>query len=374
MISRRALLGGAAVAAGCGRRKSSGFPGIVVVANRGGNSVAVVDMINFTVPRRIGLDSAPDAVVAAPLFRAAYVLCPEDGKIHEIDGVRRERSRSLRLGSPAISMRIASDGNSLWVLCRDPYALVRVGLPSLRVTGRVRLHAPAADFDVHAGGLAAVAFPLENRIGLAAPGATACDGFVPVGNLPSAVRFQGNGEQILVGNRGSRSVSIVHTRSRRLVVHLPLPIEPVQFCFNADGGQLFVSGPGADAVSIVYPYTTEVAETVLAGRSPAAMAASSGPDYLFVANPPESSLTVLDIETRKLIARVGVGTDPGQILLTPDNQYAMVLNRGTGDMAVIRIPTLRVESTGKTRRYTSPPLFNLIPIGPAPVSAAVLSV
>jgi YVTN family beta-propeller protein len=149
-------------------------------------------------------------------------------------------------------------------------------------------------------------------------------------------------------------------------------MEPANFCFNDDGGQLFVSGPGMDAVSIVYPYNTELAETILAGRGPESMSASADPAYLFVANPQSGTVTVLDIDTRKLVAVAQVGGDPGQILFTPDSQYALILNRGSGDLAVMRIRSLRTSADGKTRRYTSPPIFTLIPVGSGPVSAAVV--
>ena len=158
-----------------------------------------------------------------------------------------------------------------------------------------------------------------------------------------------------------------------MTAHLPLPLEPACFCFNADGGQLFVSGPGMDAVVIVYPYQTEIAETVLAGKAPGAMTCSTLPPYLFVANPSTASVTVLDVDTRKLVCVIGVGQEPGQILLTPDGQYAMVLNRRSGDLAVVRVPALRLDSEGKPRRYTAPPLFNLIAVGAGPVSAAVVA-
>ena len=372
-LSRRALLAGAGALAGCGRRRQGGFPGCVVVANQQGRSIAVVDLMELAVAGRIRLRAAPAEVLAHGARRAAYVLCPETGEIHEIDGARRELKRSMRLGSPAARMLLDPGGASIWALCRDPHALVRVGLETLRVEARLRLPEAGADFDLSGRGVAAVTFPDTGRVGLARPQAPAIEAFARVGERPFTVRFQQDGRQLLVGNRGNRTITVVNAGNARVVVHLPLPLEPVNFCFNSDGGQLFVSGPGMDAVVIVYPYRTEVAETILAGRAPDAMASSDTPPYLYVANPETSSVTVLNIAARRLVARVGVGTDPGQILITPGGQFAMVLNRGTGDMAVMRVAALHVELDGKTRRYTAPPLFALIPVGRGPVSGAVLA-
>ena len=376
-ISRRALLAGGGALAACGRRKGSGYDGFLFVANQQGRNVAVIDLMAFGVAGRVALDGGPAAILAHAGRRAAYVLCPEEGAVHEIDAARRTVRRTARLGAPATGMRLDPGGQLLWVLCRGPNALVGLPLESFRPAARIRLPGPAEDFDLSRDGAAAFSFRRENRVGLASLRASALETTLAAGGEPGPVRFRRpDGGQVLAGNRASRSVSVWDTKTGRLVVNLPLPMEPARFCFNGDGGQLFVSGPGMDAVAILYPYRTEVAETVLAGRGPEAMAASVTPpspyQYLFVANPQSSTVTVLDIETRKLVAVAGVGADPGEILFTPDGQYVLVLNRGSGDLAVIRIGALRTETDGKRRRYTSPPLFTLIPVGSRPVAAAVV--
>jgi YVTN family beta-propeller protein len=136
---------------------------------------------------------------------------------------------------------------------------------------------------------------------------------------------------------------------------------------------MFVSGDGMDAVVTVYPYRTEIAETMLAGRAPAGMAVTGNPAFLLVANPQSDSVTVLDFDNpgKKLVAVVQVGREPRQIVVTPDNQFALVLNEGSGDVAVIRIYTLARLDAAARRRPT--PVFNMIPAGQRPVSAAVLA-
>ena len=326
-LSRRAWLAGAGALAACGRPKGSGYDGHLFVANRQGRDVAAVDLMTFTVSRRIALGMEPGLVAGHRARRAAYVLCPGEGVIHEIAGAGGGVRRTAKLGAPAATMRLDSAGDALWALCTGPHALVRVPLDGFRPAARIRLPSPADDFDLSRDGAAALSFRRENQIGIVPPGASAVAATIPAGGEPSTIRFQSDGRQVIAGNRAGRSVTLADVRKARAVVHLPLPVEPVNFCFNGDGGQLFVSGPGMDAVSIVFPYSTEVAETILAGRGPEAMAASSNPDYLFVANPASATVTVLNIETRKLVAVAGVGADPGQILFTPDGQYALVLNQ-----------------------------------------------
>ena len=174
----------------------------------------------------------------------------------------------------------------------------------------------------------------------------------PAGVEPSLVRFQSDGRQLVVASRAERNLSIFETAGGRVVVRLPLPIEPRNLCVKPDGGEMFVTGDGMDAVVIVYPYSTEIAETMLAGRAPGAMAVtdSAATSFLLVANPQTNSVTVLDYDNtgRKLVAAVNVGQEPGAIVITPDQQYALVLNQKSGDLAVIRMYALTNQDASRT--------------------------
>jgi len=364
--TRRALLAGAVLLAGCARRRSRGFPGYAFVANAGARTVAVVDLNAFVLAKQIGMESAPGAVLANPLRPGVYVLMPESGVVCEIDAARLAMIRKTRPGNPALAMRLAADGKSLWVL--QARALVRLEGSRLRAVETIPLPGMAGDFDLTGDGRAAVGFPEERRLALVRLDTRTIEHLPDAGCAPSLVRFQGDGKQVLVGSRADRSLTIFDAASGRIAVRLPLPVEPVNCCFNADGGQMFITGPGMDAVAIVYPYQTEVGETILAGRTPDGIAVSGSPPYLFVANPESGNITVLDIDTRKLVAAMAVGQEPRHILITPDNRYALVLNWRSGNMAVIRISAF----TERRHRTDPPPLFTIVPVGEHPVAGAVV--
>ena len=369
-ISRRTLLLSPALAlAACRKPKATRFLGYCFVANQDGRSVAVVDLSGFRVRKQIHLDAAPTVVLRHPEHPVVFVLAPQSGTVYEIDAVSLAIGRTARAGSQAADMRISPRGDALWVLCRDPAALVEVPLNSLRPGRRIRLSAPADDFDLSSENRAAIASRQDRSIAMASLTSATIERTIAAGAEPSVVRFQSDGKQLIAGSRADRSVTIFDVATGKTVVRLPLPLEPRHFCFNTDGGQLFISGDGMDAVVIVYPYRTEVAETILAGHAPGVMAITdTSPSYLLVANPETSDITVFDVDSRKLVAVVQVGRQPGSILVTPDNQYVLVLNEESGDLAVIRIYSL----AGRYR-YKPAPLFTLIPVGEKPVSAAVVA-
>jgi len=324
--------------------------------------VAAVDLSTFTLTRHIRVEGRPSQVLAQA--GSVYALTPENGSVHQIDGRELALRRRTRVGRAAASMRLAPDGAGVWVLCREPRLLARVGPDDSRLAARIDLPHEPVDFDLSQDGRwAVVSFGPAGSAAFVDLAQKRSQAPVPVGREVTLVRFRFDGKLVLAASPPERTLTVLEAPTGRLMVRLPLAVRPENLCFKADGGQLFITGAGMDAVAIVYPYSTEVAETVLAGRAPGALAASGA--YLFVANPPTRDVTILDIETRRAIAVAAVGDDPVFITLTPDEHYALVLNRRSGNMAVIRLAAITAK------RARSAPLFTMVPVGSGPVSAAV---
>jgi YVTN family beta-propeller protein len=370
VISRRAVLSSPlALLAACRRKRGSGFPGYAFVANQEGQAIAAVDLTSFVLARHIPLPANPTAVIADAARKSVYALTPETGTVHEIDPSRLVVRRHLRVARRAVSMRLAPAGGDLWVLASDPRQLSRVSLDRFRLAGQIALPGDPVDFDISPDGeLAAVSGGAEGIVCVLNLRAGTARKPVHAAELAGSVRFRPDGKQLLLADLARRVLSFLEAPSGRVVTNLALAIKPEHFCYKADGGELFVSGEGLDAVVIVNPYYTEVTETVLAGRAPAAMAISGSPEYLFVTNPPTGDVTILDVDTRHMVAVVSVGQEPDFVTMTPDDQYALILNRRSGNMAVIRLAAV-IRS-----RTRGAPLFTTIPVGSAPVSAAVLAV
>ncbi|MGA2181437.1 MAG: twin-arginine translocation signal domain-containing protein [Bryobacteraceae bacterium] len=373
VLSRRtflkgsAALGLAALLPSCRRHRA--FSGYAFVANQEGRAIAAVDLGLFAVTRYIRLDGAPTAIVADPSRQTVYALTPDNGLVHEIRADRLALGRTLSIARSAVSMRLSADGQSIYVLCRDPQRLVAVSLKDFRVEWSVGLAGDPFDFDVApTGSHAAVSYGKTGAIQLVDLAARRAAPAETIASETGTLRFLGTREKLenlLVADVSGQMLQALQVPSGRLITKLPLAVRPEHFCFNDDGGQLFITGAGMDAVVIVYPYyTPQIGETVLAGRSPGAMAAS--PTMLFVANSQSGDISIFNIDSRRMVGVAPAGTNPSFITITPDNEYALVLNQDSGDMAVLWIPAL-------TRRHGRiSPLFNMIPVGSKPVAAAVL--
>lgn len=354
--------------------------GYCFVANQGSQSVAVVSLERFRVVRQIPLDAAPAIVIAHPHRPRVLVLAPENGTVYEVDGATYAVSRKVRAGNQATAMLISPAGDALWVLYKDPAALIELPLDSLRPGRRVHLPAVPDAFDVvlhkrRQVPVAAIASRANRTISLASLTSGAIERTIVAADEPTLVSFQWDGSQVIAGSWQGRNATIFEYATGKTVVRLPLPLAPRQFCTSGDGGQIFITGDGMDAVVVVYPSQTEIGQTILAGRAPGSMAVTAkgvSPAYLMLTNPDADAITVLDTEYYTLVAAVQVGRGPCRILLTPDGQYALVLNEKSGDMAVVRMLALSTTPSGGYRRFkpAPAPIFTLIPVGDRPVSAA----
>ncbi len=347
--------------AACRSRRS--FSGFAFVANYDGPSVAAVDLSTFSVAKQIPLDQKPSWLLAAPDRPALYAVC-RGGAVFEIDAHKLQVTRRVAMPGPLVGASVTAKGE-LWTLSRDARLLASLD------GKKIKLPDAPDDFDLDRDGrLAAVASAQANSVVLCDLSGKSAQRKLSGGGDPRIVRFRSDGEALLIANRATRICGIADTASAKMMVNLPLPLEPVEICQKPDGGEIYLSGPGMDAVVVVFPYSTEIAETMLAGRGPAAMAAVVSPGYLLVTNPEPGDLTIIDMNTRKLVASMHVGQDPRGVVVTPDGQYALVLNQRSGNMAVILLGDL----TQRRHKLDPPPLFTMISVGPTPVSAVVVRV
>ncbi len=379
VISRRSFLAVPApmfLSIACGSRPTAGYRGYAFVANEDGQAVAAVDLQVMAVARHIALDGSPSQVVAAQTRPSVYALTPATGSVHEIQSDRLSFKRKVAVASSAVSMGLDARESALYVLAREPRALVRVSLDSFQVEARMALPGSRAagpvDFAIAPDGkTAAVSDGGAVRFIDLATGRVGD----PLGEGDfGAVRFRFDGRTLIAADRGERRVSLYDVASSRLITHLPVAVRPDNLCFNGDGGQLFITGEGMDGVVIVYPYhTPEVAETVLAGHAPGTMAASAA--FLFIASPLSGTVSILQIATHRVIGVVSVGSDPGFVAVTRDDQYALVLNRKSGDVAVLRVGAIGASNGILPRdSLKKAALLTVIPVGSRPVSADVRGV
>jgi DNA-binding beta-propeller fold protein YncE len=375
-MTRRQLIaiGGLAFASACHRAKARGYPGYLLVANAGDDSVSAVDLRRFQLSRTIQLGASPAAVVPAGSDARSFVLTPRNGTVHIVDSELR-LAGARRLAAELSGIHFDPRGNRLLAISGSGHELIEADGQSLRVTGRHTLDGEPLALDVSSTGSVAVSTGGHGSVHLFTPGGQHVK--AQLGGAVGDLRFRADGKLLLVANLQGRCLTALDPATLKNVADLPLAMKPQNLCFNADQGQLFISGPGMDGIAIVFPYQTiQVDQTVLAGRDPGVMVCSEAPAYLFVASNSGSDICILDVNTRKVIGLVDAGERPTYLTVTPDSQYTLILDRSAGMLAVIHIAELQRNLTDafKMRYRSGASLFAMIPVGSEPVHAAIMPI
>ena len=303
MISRRALLGSAALAA-CGRRPGSGYHGYALVATDDPPSISVVDLLGFALKIRTALPGVATSLLPHPDpgVRLIYALVPKTQSIQEL-AVAGAVTRSVRLGAEPIAAQARA--GTLWCLVGGAAPqLLPLDLGSLRPGRALALPALPVALDISPVAPLAALTLADGSLMFADLEARKLLGALPIGPDLGSLCFRADGKLVIVAGRARRQLAVVEARTRRLMSELPLALSPDHFCLKSDGGQLFLTGEGRDAVVIAYPYRTEIAQTSLSpAASPAPWPARNRPIFCLSPTPAADSVTIFDISSQRVVAR-----------------------------------------------------------------------
>lgn len=166
----------------------------LVSANRGSNSVSIIDATSLLETGRISLPSEPTWVVAGTASLRMYVLQPRSNAVSVIDLSRREILATRILDDSPVRGAISSDGNSLYVITRYSSDLLIIDALSLAERGRIYV------------GSGAVSIKVDPKTGLIYVGKKASEISVldPSSLLPiDRFRLDGSAEFLAIDNDGN---------------------------------------------------------------------------------------------------------------------------------------------------------------------------
>lgn len=352
----------------CNSRTKNAFFGYAFVATRDSGDIAIVDLAAFSLLKtRIKPAGRPLHLIDIP--NSDFLLTIGDnGVLEEIQVSEAALRRKLKTPVFPYNVWLSHDARTIWALSADQRSLLMIDRASFAVARQWPLPQKSSQIAVSPGSPhVAAAFEGSKEVAILREPTQEKLMVAKLDHPPGQLRYLNNGSMVIATHDQARQLTLIDSASAQIVVALPLPIRPENLCFNTDGGQLFITGEGLDGVVVIYPFQSQVAATLLSGKSPGPMAVSQQPQFLFVTSPATGTVSVLDVRTQKLAAVVAVGTDPRTVVLTPDSQMALVLNQRSGDMAIIRLANI------VSKRHKTAPLFTMIPVGSAPVSAVVRS-
>ena len=164
---------------------------------------------------------------------------------------------------------------------------------------------------------------------------------------PIALALSADGTRLLTANQTAGTVSLVDSKSGRVLAELKTGEKPSGVAFSKDGHR--------GVVTHWYGYDIGLLEIkddklVLAGRvevgpEPRGVALSADGRTAYVAIGVNNEIARVDIDARKVTGRLPVGREPRGVALTPDESGILVGNARSQNMSLIDVKNWTLKST-----------------------------
>jgi YVTN family beta-propeller protein len=164
---------------------------------------------------------------------------------------------------------------------------------------------------------------------------------------PIALAVRADGGRLLTANQTAGTVSLIDTRSGRVLDEVATGEKPAGVAIARDGTRAVVTHwYGYDlAILEVGPDRLKVVARVEVGPEPRGVVLDPDGRTAYVAVGASNEVVRVDLEARQVIGRLTVGREPRGIAIEPSGGRLLVSNARSKDLSVIAIGSWTVERT-----------------------------
>ncbi|WP_262041035.1 IPT/TIG domain-containing protein [Streptomyces sp. Isolate_219] len=263
------------------------------VANRGSDTVSVIDTVTDTVTATIPTGAGPSFVGISPDGTRGYVTVADDGLVSVVDTATNAIVANVPVGEGPTMAAVTPDGTRVYVTQQAGTTVSVIDAATNTVTDTV---------PVGAGGTGVVITPDGTRAYVAC--------------------FSG-------------SVSVIDTATNTVTTTITAGDVPILLALTPDGARLYVTNAGSSTVSVVDTATNAVIATVGVSAQPRFLAVSPDGAHVYVANSLPDTVSVIDTATHTVVENIGVGAGPTGLTVFPDGTHAYVVNAEANTVSVI---------------------------------------
>lgn len=290
--------------------------GLLLVANKGDNSVGIID----------------------PVAGKQIAEIPEGGVTgHELTTSRDGKLAYVPIYGNSGVGQPGTDGSNMVVI--DIAERKVVG--SLDFGKGVRPHLPVLGPQ---NGLLYVSTELEKAITIIDPATLKIVGSVPTGQEQSHMfAITHDGHHAYTANVGPGTVSALDLDARKVIAIIPVSPQVQRISLSADDKFAFTSDVTKPRLAVIDTTTNKLKSWVpLPGLGYGSAATADG-KWLIIALPPMNQVAAVDLKTMKVAHTVDVGMRTQEVLLAPDGKMAYVSCDQAGKVAAINLTNWKLE-------------------------------
>ncbi len=296
--------------------RAASAPGLLVVANKGDQSLGIVDTQSGREVATVAEDGITGhEVIASPDGRFAYV------PIYGNSGV----------GKPG------TDGQKVDV----------IDIAARKITGSidfghaVRPHCPKFG---PRNGLLYITTELDNTVSIIDPRTLKIIGAVPTGQAEShMLAITRDGRRGYTANVGPGTVSVLDLEARKTIAVIPVSGQTQRIALSIDDRLAFTSDQTKPQLAVIDTATNKVKTWVPLPAPGYGTAPTPDGRWLVVAVSKANKVAVVDLRTMQVAHTVDVPSAPQEVLVSPDGKTAYVSCDASHKIAAIDTATWKVD-------------------------------
>jgi YVTN family beta-propeller protein len=348
------------------------------IANGGGGTVTILDVVNIRIDRELPVGRNPVAVTASPTHNEVYVVNSGiesgDGSVSIINAENNTVAATIPVHRRPVSIDLAADGslayvanagsNSISVLdLKTRREIAQFGAGEEPVSARISPDGKTLVAANQKGNSVSILDPTSGKVRAVFEG---CPGAADAVILPDSTKAFAactDGHQVM-------AIALAHSKFNpdkpdRLETLLDVGNAPVQLALKPDGGEIFSSNSLSDSISEIYAGTDEVGGAYMIGDGPVRGLVSADNALLYVGNLRSQWVTVYAINDGRRIGSIHVGDGPSALAFSSSGFLLFVVDSRSADVAVVRTADVAVV------RAATIPIFTMLPTGRAPNAIAI---
>ena len=297
-------------------RPSSSSTGLLLVANKGDQTVGLID------PG----DGRQVAAIKEGGFTGHELIASPDGKrifvpIYGDSGV----------GQPG------TDGSTLDVIDVSERKIVK----SIDFKHGVRPHCPLFG---PKDGLLYVTTELDKTVSIIDPESLRIVGSVPTGQAEShMLAISPDGRKGYTANVGPGTVSVLDLAARKTLTVIPVAGHVQRISLSPDGRWAFTSDTEKPRLAVIDTSTNKVDRWITLPGTGYGSAPTADGKSLLVAIPSTNEVAVIDMPTMQVVKTIKVSPSPQEVLVRPDGKAAYVSCSSSHQVAAIQIDNWSVK-------------------------------
>ena len=292
----------------------------IFISNENSDTVTVLDVESKKLIKSIETGGRPRDMKFNKEQSLLYVVVSEENHIAVIDIDKLEIIYYIDTGDDPEIFDIDPDGNIIAVSNEDDNQLTLIDIKTKKIIKTIEdvgVEPEGVNFSPD-GKFVYVTSEGTNSVIIIDPWKHKIVNEILVGNRPRRGLFIKNGEEYWVSNELSGNVSIIDTKTQKIIKNLDFELKgirkqnitPVDFAYSQRKGIVFVTLGSANHVAVVEIEGYKVKKNILTGARVWGAALNSNATELIVTNGNSDDISVIDVDRLVSNLAIPVGKTP----------------------------------------------------------------